>query len=59
MEVLLRLAMMKFRESPAVPAPVLLVKATGGGKSLVRDIHSVMCCGVSLTIVPLLALDAN
>ena len=42
MDVLVKLAMMKFRESPSVPAPLLFVKATGGGKSLVRDIHSVM-----------------
>ena len=59
MEVLLKLAMMKFRESSIVPAPVLFVKATGGGKSLVRDIHSVMFRGVSLSIVPLLALGAD
>ena len=59
MEVLLRLAMMKFRESPAVPAPVLLVEVTSGGKSLVWDIHSVIFCGISLTIVPLLALGAD
>ena len=59
MDVLVKLAMMKFRESPSVPAPLLFVKATGGGKSLVRDIHSVMFRGVSLTIVPLLALGAD
>ena len=51
--------MMKFRESPTVPAPILFVKATGGGKYLVRNIHLVMFRGVSLTIVPLIALGAN
>ena len=59
MDVLVKLALMKFRESSVVPAPLLFVKATGGGKSLVRDIHSVMFRGVSLTIVPLLALGAD
>ena len=45
MDVLVKLAMMKFRESPAVPTPLLLVKAAGGGKYLVRDIHSEMFRG--------------
>ena len=59
MDILTKLALMKFRDSHTIPAPILFVKATGGGKSLVRDIHSVMFRGVSLTIVPLLALGAD
>jgi superfamily II DNA helicase RecQ len=38
---------------------VLLVRPTGGGKSSVRDVYSVMCAGVSLTITPLLSLGAD
>ena len=41
------------------PAPVLFVEPTGGGKSLVRDVHAVMVKGITLTIVPLLALGAD
>ena len=41
MGVLTKLAMMEFTDSPTVPAPILFVKATGGGKSLVKNIHSV------------------
>ena len=59
MDVLVKSALMKFRDSSVAPAPPLFVKATGGGKSLVRDIHSVMFRGVSLAIVPLLALGAD
>ena len=32
MDALVKLALMKFRESLVVPAPLLFVKATGGGK---------------------------
>ena len=56
MDDLTKLVMMKFRGSPTVFAPIFLVKATSGGKSLVRDIFSMMFRGVSLTIVHLLAL---
>ena len=37
LEILERLALMKFKQSPVKPAPLLFVKATGGGKSMVRD----------------------
>ena len=57
--VLERLAMMKFKLSSVHPAPILFVQPTGGGKSLVRDVHSVLCRGVSLTIVPVLSLGAD
>ena len=50
---------MKFRESNTSPSPLLFVKSIGGGKSLVRDMNLVMFCGVSLTIVPFLALGAD
>ena len=52
MDIFTKLALMRFRDSPTIPAPVLFVKATGGGKSLVRDIHSVMFRGIALTIAP-------
>ena len=35
------------------------VYLTGGGKSLVRDVHSILFRGVSLTIVPVLSLGAD
>ena len=59
MDVLTKLAMMKFRDPPTFPTHILFVKATDGGKSLVRDINLVMFRGVSLTIVPLLVLGAD
>ena len=59
MDVLTRLALMKFKESPLKPSSLLFVHPTGGGKSLVRDVHSTLFRGVSLTIVPVLSLGAN
>jgi superfamily II DNA helicase RecQ len=41
------------------PRAVLLIRPTGGGKSSVRDVYSVMCAGVPLTITPLLSLGAD
>ena len=35
------------------------LKATGGGKSMVRDVHSATFQAVLLTIVPILALDTD
>ena len=58
-DVLVRLAMMKVMDVTHIPAPIFFVKETGGGKSLVRDIHSVIFRGVLLTILPLLALGAE
>ena len=59
LDVMVRLYMMKVKVSPIEPAPLLFVKPTGGGKSLVRDVNSVMFRGVALTIVPILALGAD
>ena len=59
LDVLARLAMMKFKLSSNKPSPLLFVHPTGGGKSLVRDVHSVLFRGVSLTIVPVLSLGAD
>ena len=59
MDVCVKLVMMKFRDLSTVLAPDLFVKKTGGGKTLVRDIYSVMIHGVSLTFVLLLALGAD
>ena len=58
-EVITHLCLMRMSGSGTLPAPVLLVRPTGGGKSSVRDICSVMCAGFSLTIVPLLSLGAD
>ena len=55
--VLTPLAVMKFRDSPLKPSSVLFVHPTGGGNLLVRDVHSPLFRGVSLTIVPVLSLD--
>ena len=46
-------------DSKIDPAPVLLVRPTGGGKSSVRDVYSIMNGGFSLTITPLLSLGAD
>ena len=54
--VLVKLVMINFRDSPSIPAPVIFVTAIGSGKSLVRDIHFVMFHGVILAIVSLFTL---
>ena len=38
---------------------LLLVERTGGGKSLVLGLVSVLCAGVTVVLVPLLALTAD
>jgi superfamily II DNA helicase RecQ len=58
-EVISHLLMMSIEDSGVPAAPVLLVRPTGGGKSSVRDVHGVICGGVSLTITPLLSLGAD
>jgi superfamily II DNA helicase RecQ len=42
-----------------LPLALLVVRPTGGGKSLVRDIVGIVLGGVALTIVPLLSLGAD
>jgi hypothetical protein len=54
-----RLSQMMIPNSGVDPAPVLLVRPTGGGKSSVRDLHTHMFGGISLTISPLLSLGAD
>ena len=44
---------------PPILRPLLLVRATGGGKSAVRDVAGFLCGGISITIVPLLSLAAD
>ena len=39
--------------------PILLVRPTGDGKSIVRNTCSSLACGVTLTICPLLSLSAD
>ena len=50
---------MQIPPSGIAPAPVLLVRPTGGGKSAVRDVYSVLSGGFSLTITALLSLGAD
>ena len=57
--VIERLTVMKYKPSSINPAPILFFQLTGGGKSLVRDVHSVLCYSVSLTIVPVLSIGAD
>ena len=59
LDVLTRIAMMKFKSLHHKFAPVLFVYPTGGRKSLVRDVHSVLFRGVSFTIVQVLLLGAD
>jgi hypothetical protein len=59
LDVITHLLSMVVPGSGIPPAPLLLVRPTGGGKSSVRDVFSVMNAGISLTITPLLALGAD
>ena len=59
LDVITHLLCMSIPECGIFSAPVLLVCPTGGGKSSVCDVYSVMNGGVSLTITPLLALGAD
>jgi superfamily II DNA helicase RecQ len=59
LQVMAHLCCMGIPDSKIDPAPVLLVRPTGGGKSSVRDVYSIMNGGFSLTITPLLSLGAD
>lgn len=48
--------MMKFKSSILKPSSILFVHPTGGGKHLVRDVHSVLFHSVSLTVMSVLSL---
>jgi hypothetical protein len=58
-QVIAHLCSMQTPQSGIVSAPVLLVRPTGGGKSAVRDVYSILSGGFSLTITPLLSLGAD
>jgi superfamily II DNA helicase RecQ len=58
-EVILQMALMTVPGTGVDCAPLLLVRPTGGGKSMVRYVFSVLNAGVSLTITPLLSLGAD
>jgi superfamily II DNA helicase RecQ len=58
-EIISHLSMMKTNGTFIRPGAVLLIRPTGGGKSSIRDVYSVMWAGVSLTITPLLSLGAD
>jgi hypothetical protein len=59
LEIISHLSMMKKIGTFIRPGAVLLIWPTGGGKSFVRDVYSVMCAGVLLTITPLPSLGAD
>jgi superfamily II DNA helicase RecQ len=59
LQIICHLSLMTTIDVSICPGAVLLVRSTGGGKSSVRDVYSVMCAGVSLTITPLLSLGAD
>jgi superfamily II DNA helicase RecQ len=59
LEILSHLSLMKKIDTSIYPGAVLLVRPTGGGKSSVREVYSVMCACVSLTITLLLSLWAD
>ena len=50
---------MRFTTSDIKPSSLLFIHPTGGGKSLVRDVYSVIFRGVSLCIVPILSLGSD
>jgi hypothetical protein len=52
-EIISHLSMMK------TIGTFILIQPTCGGKPSVRDVYSVMCAGLSLTITPLLSLGAD
>jgi superfamily II DNA helicase RecQ len=58
-DIIAHMAMMPIEHSGVDCGPILLVRPTGGGKSSVRDVYSLMNAGVSLTISPLLSLGAD
>jgi hypothetical protein len=58
-EVILHMALMNIPCGSVKRAPLLLVRPTGGGISLVRDVFSLLNAGVCLTTLPLLALGAD
>ena len=58
-DIIAHMAMMPIPHSGVECGPILLVRPTGGGKSSVRDVYSLMKAGVSLTISPLLSLGAD
>lgn len=59
MQVSKRLCVTKFKFLYTKPATLLFVQPTGGGKSLVRVVLSVLRQGVLLTSVPILLLVAD
>jgi hypothetical protein len=58
-EVIIHMTLMNVPRGGVSCAPLLLVRPTGGGKSLVRDVYSIVKAGVCLTITPLLSLGAD
>ena len=58
-DVIAHLGCMRIPDSGLHPGAVLLVRPTGGGKSAVRDVYSVLEGGFTLTITPLLLLGAD
>jgi Ca2+/Na+ antiporter len=59
LQIISHLSLMKTIDASICPGAVLLVRPTSGSKSSVRDVYSVMCAGVSLTITALLSLGAD
>ena len=57
LECLVHLAKMHFEILQS--GAILVVRPTGGGKSAVRDLHVLLHRGITLTVVPLLALGAD
>jgi superfamily II DNA helicase RecQ len=50
--IISHLSTIKKRDTSVCPGAVLLIRPTGGGKSAARNVHSIMCTGVSLIITP-------
>ena len=57
--VLRCLGQMSHPQHPLKPGPVCAVLPTGGGKSAIRDAHSIAHGMFSLTIVPLLSVGSD
>jgi hypothetical protein len=59
-QIISHLSIMKKLGSTSIcPGVILLLRPTGGGKSSVCGVYSIICTGVSLAVTPLLSLGAD
>jgi hypothetical protein len=60
LQIISHLSILKKLGSTSIcPGVILLLRPTGGGKSSVCGVYSIICTGVSLAVTPLLSLGAD